>query len=191
MNGLPDTASRRLPVDESATVRAMFPDLSALIFFSKSPLLHTGNSIVMHAPRHEIFDTAADLSRWPEILPHYRYIRYYERSPERNVVKMAVVRSGIPISWISEQQIDRERWEVRFHHLRAFTKGMEVVWTFDDTPDGVRVSIVHDLEFRVRALAPLADRIIGGFFIEHIAGRTLECMKQYLEIRTTSSAKEN
>ena len=135
----------------------------------------------MRAPRAEIFETAADLSRWPEILPHYRYIRYFERSPERNVVKMAAVRSGIPISWVSEQWIDRERLQVRFRHLRAFTKGMEVVWTFEETSDGVRVSILHDLEFRVRALAPIADRIIGGFFIGHIAGRTLECMKKHVE----------
>lgn len=145
--------------------------------------MHTGNSILIRARREEIFETAADLSQWPKILPHYRYIHYYERSPERNVVKMAAVRSGIPISWISEQRIDRARWEVRFRHLRAFTRGMEVVWTFNETPDGVRVSIVHDLAFRVRALAPLAEWIIGGFFIGHVAARTLECMKKRLEVR--------
>jgi ribosome-associated toxin RatA of RatAB toxin-antitoxin module len=145
--------------------------------------MHTGNTILMRAPRAEIFETAADLSRWPEILPHYRYIRYLERSPERNVVKMAAVRSGIPISWTSEQQIDRGRCEVRFHHLKAFTKGMDVVWTFEETAEGVRVSILHDLVFRIPALAPLADRIIGEFFIGHVAGRTLECMKKYLEAR--------
>jgi ribosome-associated toxin RatA of RatAB toxin-antitoxin module len=143
--------------------------------------VHTGNSILMHAPRAIIFETAADLSQWPRILPHYRYIRYLERSPARNVVKMAAIRSGIPISWVSEQCIDRTRCEVRFRHLKAFTKGMEVVWTFDETPQGVRVTILHDLDFRVRALAPLAEPIIGGFFISHIAGRTLECMKKHLE----------
>jgi len=153
----------------------------ALEIKSERPPLHTGNSILMHAPREEIFETAADLSRWPEFLPHYRYIHYYEKSPERNVVKMAASRSGIPISWVSEQCIDRERCEVRFRHLKAFTKGMEVVWTFEETPGGVHVSIVHDLKFRVAALAPLAEPIIGGFFIAHIAWRTLECMKRRLE----------
>ena len=143
--------------------------------------MHTGNSILMRAPRAKIFETAADLSRWPEFLPHYRYIHYYERSPERNLVKMAAVRTGIPIAWVSEQWIDRERWEVRFRHLKAFTKGMEVVWTFAEGAEGVLVSIVHDLQFRVRALAPVADWIIGGFFIEHVAGRTLECMKRHVE----------
>ena len=92
--------------------------------------VHTGNSIIIHAPRETIFETAANLELWPKILPHYRYIRYLERSVERNVVVMAATRSGIPISWTSEEIIDREHFEVRFHHLKAWTKGMRVVWTF-------------------------------------------------------------
>ena len=143
--------------------------------------MHTGNSIIMHAPAEAIFETAANLERWPEILPHYRYIKYLERGTDRNLVVMAAVRSGIPISWTSEQVIDREKREVRFHHLKAFTKGMRVVWTFKETSAGVLVEIIHDLRFRVPALAPLADLIIGGFFIQHIANRTLRCMKAHLE----------
>ena len=135
----------------------------------------------MHAPKVRIFETAADLERWPEFLPHYRYIRYLKRSPTRNIVEMAAVRSGLPISWTSEQVIDRDKLEVRFHHLKAFTKGMEVVWTFDETPAGVLVQIVHDLKFRLPALAPIADQIIGNFFIHHIAGETLRHMKTHVE----------
>src|SRR5678815_5007956 len=131
--------------------------------------------------RDRIFEAAANLERWPAFLPHYRYIRYLERSPTRNLVVMAAVRSGIPISWTSEQIIDRETLEVRFHHLKAFTKGMRVVWTFEETPAGVLVRIRHDLRSRVPILAPIADPIIGGFFIHHIAGRTLRCMKAHLE----------
>ncbi len=143
--------------------------------------MHTGNSILMRAPKERIFETAADLELWPKILPHYRYIHFYEKGPTRNVVKMAATRSGIPISWVSEQVIDRDALEVRFHHLKAFTKGMRVVWTFTDTADGVLVEILHELRFRFPPLAPLADKIIGGFFIHHIANRTLRCMKAYLE----------
>ena len=135
-----------------------------------------------------IFETASNLKLWPKILPHYRYIRYLERSPNRNVVVMAATRSGIPISWISEQIIDPERVEIRFHHLKAFTKGMRVVWTFQETPDGVRVEIMHDLQFRMKLLAPIADMIIGDFFIHNIANKTLRCMKAYVEARVNRVA---
>ena len=135
----------------------------------------------MHAPRQLIFDTAANLELWPKILPHYRYIDYLERSESRNVVVMAARRGWIPISWTSEELIDRERMEVRFRHLKAWTKGMEVVWTFTDTAAGVLVEIVHDLRFRVRWLAPIAERIIGASFVHPVASKTLRCMKAYVE----------
>ena len=135
----------------------------------------------MHAEKTAIFETAANLELWPKILPHYRYIRYLERSPTRNIVVMAAVRTGIPISWTSEEIIDRERVEVRFNHLKAWTKGMRVVWTFSETDDGVLVEISHDLRFRIPFLAPIVDLIIGDFFIHNIANKTLRCMKAYVE----------
>jgi ribosome-associated toxin RatA of RatAB toxin-antitoxin module len=141
----------------------------------------------MRAPKTLIFETAANLELWPKILPHYRYIRYLERSPDRNVVVMAATRSGIPISWTSEEIIDREKMEIHFHHLKAFTKGMNVIWTFQETNAGVQVEITHDLRFRVAAIAPIAEKIIGHFFIHPVATKTLRCMKKYLE----AAAKTN
>src|SRR6266487_3675539 len=145
--------------------------------------MRKANSVVMHAPKMSIFETAANLELWPEILPHYRYIHFLERSPNRNVVVMAARRSGIPISWASEQIIDRGKLEIRFHHLKSWTKGMRVVWTFSDTPDGVLVEISHHLRFRIPAVAPIIDLVIGDFFIHNIANKTLRCMKAYVEAR--------
>ena len=150
--------------------------------------MHKANSIIMQAPRTVIFETAANLELWPKILPHYRYIRYLERGPDRSVVFMAATRSGIPISWTSEQVIDRERMEVRFHHLKALTNGMRLVLMFEQTPQGVVVTIAHDLQFRIKALAALAEKIIGDFFIHHIANKTLRCMKSYLEANVNTVA---
>jgi len=145
--------------------------------------MHKTNSIIMLAPKRAIFETAADLEVWPKILPHYRYIRFLERRPDRNIVVMAARRSGIPISWTSEQIIDRSKLEIHFHHLKAWTKGMRVVWTFSDTSNGVLVKISHEMRFRIPALAPIVDLIIGDFFIHNIANKTLRCMKAFVEAR--------
>ena len=145
--------------------------------------MHKTNSILMHTPKATIFETAADLELWPKILPHYRYIEFLERGPDRNIVVMAARRSGIPISWTSEQIIDRDKFEIRFHHVKDWTKGMRVVWTFSDLPEGVLVTISHDLRFRIPALSPIVDPIIGDFFIHNIASKTLRCMKAHVEAR--------
>ena len=148
--------------------------------------MHKSNSLLMHAPKTAIFEAAANLELWPRILPHYRYIRFLERGPDRNVVVMAAQRSGIPISWTSEQIIDRDRFEIHFHHLKAWTKGMRVVWTFSEAGNGVLVTISHELRFRIPALGPIVDPIIGDFFIHNIANKTLRCMKAYVEARATT-----
>jgi len=143
--------------------------------------MHKSNSIIMKAPRMTIFETAANLGLWPRILPHYRYIHYLERGPERNLVIMAARRGPFPISWTSEYWSDGQLLELHFEHLHHWTKGMKVVWTLTPTRDGTRVEIVHDLKFRVPTLAWLAEPIISGLFIERVAGRTLTSFKSHFE----------
>jgi hypothetical protein len=60
---------------------------------------------------------------------------------------------------------------------------MHVVWTFSDQPQGVLVTISHDLRFRIPALALIVDPVIGDFFIHGVANKTLLCMKAYVEAK--------
>ncbi len=153
--------------------------------------MHEVSSILIRAPKEKIFEITTDLALWPTILPHYRYIRILDKRPDSEVVEMAARRSGIPISWVSRHEVDREHREMRFEHLKLFTKGMRVIWLYRDTPEGVRVEIVHDLQFRIPWLRPLADLIIGRFFVEHVANRTLACFKAYLEEKALPAQTEN
>jgi len=61
-----------------------------------------------------------------------------------------------------------------------------VVWTFSEASDAVLVTISHELQFRIPILAPIADPIIGDFFIHNIANKTLCCMKAYVEARANT-----
>jgi ribosome-associated toxin RatA of RatAB toxin-antitoxin module len=150
--------------------------------------LHTATSIQIKAPREEIFAMVSDLARWPEWLPHYRHIRFRGAGQRGQIVEMAAMRSGIPISWTSEYWPDARALELHFHHLTKWTKGMKVVWYFTPTRDGTRVEIVHDHAFRVPVLAWLAEPIIGEFFIDYVAAQTLATFKQHLEGTPSESA---
>ena len=154
---------------------------SAVSFAQPISDLHTGNSIHIRAPREKIFAVVSELARWPEWLPHYRYIRTLGSGEKGSIVQMAATRSGIPISWVSEYWTDPKALELHFLHLHKWTKGMKVVWTLTPTRDGTRVEIIHDMHFRIPFLAWLAEPIIGGFFISHVANKTLSVFKQHLE----------
>jgi hypothetical protein len=144
--------------------------------------MRTSNRIVIQAPLVEIFSVASDLPKWPEFLPHYRYNKFLSLMPWGGIIKMAATRTGIPISWVSIYRIDAERREMQFEHLKAFTRGMLVVWTFEEREDGVAIEITHDLELKWPLIGGfVAKYIIGQFFIEHVATKTLAGLKRRME----------
>jgi ribosome-associated toxin RatA of RatAB toxin-antitoxin module len=150
-------------------------------------MMRTGSSILINAPMSEVFAMTSDLSRWPAYLPHYRWVKWIEGGPDSGIVEMAALRGSIPIKWISEYRRDAAKPELWFRHLSAFTKGMEVRWIYDQRPEGIQITIDHELSFRWPILAPLATPIIGDFMIGWVAPRTLSSFKKLLETNKEQS----
>ena len=128
----------------------------------------------------DIFTIVSDLERWPEHLPHYRYVRFTGNNGPRDIVEMSACRGHIPVSWVSAYEASHELMELRFEHIRKWTKGMTVLWTLTQTRDATRVEITHDLKFRIPFLRWLAEPVIAGF-VTHIATRTLSEFKKFIE----------
>ena len=145
--------------------------------------MHSESSIVIDAAMPEVFEVTSALSQWPTYLPHYRWVRWIEGGPESGIVEMAAMRGAIPIKWISEYRRDQRAPSLWFHHRSAFTKGMEVRWVYSQRPEGVQITIEHDLKFRWPLFAPVAEPIIGDFMIGWVAPRTLASFKAILEKR--------
>jgi ribosome-associated toxin RatA of RatAB toxin-antitoxin module len=139
---------------------------------------------LVRAPLARIFALAADVERWPSLLPHYRYVRYIERRPDGGgIVEMSANRPfGLvqwPTWWRSRMRVYRPGAAlvpaVRFSHEAGVTKGMEVEWTFQEVAGGTHVRIVHAWNGppvpMVGELA--ASMVIGPVFVHGIASRTL------------------
>lgn len=139
------------------------------------------------APIARVFEAARDVERWPEILPHYRFVRMQARRADGGVVEMSANRPFGPLDWptwwTSEMWIDPARHEVRYAHIRGVTRGMDVLWQLVADGDGTRVSIVHEWKGPswplIGGLA--ASWVIGPVFIHGIASRTLAGIARYVE----------
>ena len=142
------------------------------------------------APLERIFPLAAEVERWPERLPHYRYVHVVGRSGRVTRARMSARRGPIPVFWVAEQTPDPVSRTIRFHHVGGVTRGMDVLWTLsperDGARDGTRAAITHDLDLQI-GWPPvgrfLADRVIAPQFIEPIAGATLRRFKALAEAR--------
>ncbi|HUJ10768.1 MAG TPA: SRPBCC family protein [Verrucomicrobiae bacterium] len=132
------------------------------------------NEIIIRAPLENIFQTTANLLLWPRVLPHYRWVRILEKGDDGSLVQMAAWRGWLPIQWTSRFKVDSAARELHFQHLKAFTRGMKVKWTYTPAEHGVIVRISHELN---RWYAGL----IARYFIHPVASRTLAGFKEYLE----------
>jgi len=143
--------------------------------------VRTENSILIKAPLEKIFETTSNLLLWPKLLPHYRWIHVLKADDDGLIVRMGARRGWLPIQWTSRFQVDLNAHELHFEHLKAFTRGMRVLWTYSPTPEGVRVTISHELD-RASAFGRwFAHRVLGRMFIAPVATRTLSRFKEHLE----------
>lgn len=138
--------------------------------------------IHMHAPLERIFALAADVERWPQRLPHYRYVRRLPATNGERRFAMGARRGPIPVRWEAIQRARPEDGVIEFVHTGGVTRGMEVAWRLRPEGDAVEVSIEHRLDLRWPLIGGLvARRIIGPQFVEAIAGRTLRRVKELAE----------
>jgi len=148
--------------------------------------MKTGNTVRMAGDLDTIVALAVDTERWPEILPHYRWVTLLEGGGDHKTVEMAARKGRFPVKWRAVQDVERDGPTpiIRFRHIGGVTKGMVVAWTFDPGPESVAVTIEHDFTPPWPVVGNVvADRIIGPHFIEAIAGRTLNTIKGIVEDR--------
>ena len=133
-----------------------------------------------------IFQLAADVARWPDHLPHYRYVRFEARDGRGGgMVEMSANRPFGMVDWPTwwtsrmavaapDSRAPDAPW-IRFHHVRGITKGMDVEWSFRPAGEATLVRIVHVWNGPRWPLigGMAATAVIGPIFVHGIASRTL------------------
>ena len=136
----------------------------------------------IQAPLERIFPLAAEVERWPERLPHYRYVRRLPASNGERRFAMGASRGPIPVRWEAIQRPLPDERRIEFTHTGGVTRGMQVAWRFEPNGSGWDVSIEHRLDLGWPLIREFAARhVIGPQFIEAIARRTLRRVKALAE----------
>lgn len=139
-------------------------------------------SLWIDASPDAVFPLVADLPRWPERLPHYRYVRILRRADTETLAAMSARRGPIPVFWHAVQSPDPKTRRISFRHVRGVTRGMEVLWTLEPERGGTRARILHELDLRWPWIGPwFAEHVIARGFIQPIASRTLARFKEIAE----------
>jgi uncharacterized membrane protein len=149
--------------------------------------MRTEDRLFMRAPVARVFQAAANVERWPELLSHYRWVRMLERRGDGGIVEMAAWRPFGPLRcptwWVSEMWVDATRAAVHYRHVRGITAGMDVEWRLEPAFEGTEVTIVHEWSGPGWPLIsrPAAEWVIGPVFVHGIASRTLAGIRREVE----------
>ncbi|UCD25039.1 MAG: hypothetical protein JSW51_03715 [Gemmatimonadota bacterium] len=150
--------------------------------------MKTIDRITLRSSLARAFQVASNVERWPEFLPHYRWVTMLSRNGKGGLVEMAAWRPfGLfkyPTWWVSEMTVIPGEFKVLYKHVRGITKGMDVEWSLTDAGGNtVDITIVHEWSGpRWPLIGKLAaDLVIGPVFIHAIASRTLAGVKSHAE----------
>lgn len=145
-----------------------------------------------NAPVDVAYRVAADVEGWPQILPHYRWVKFRSKKGfAEGIVEMAAWRPFGPVNyptwWLSEMSHDAERHTVYYRHIGGITRGMDVKWEVRAADDGrTLLRIVHEWAGPEWPLIGrfAADAVIGPHFVHAIASRTLAGIAREAEARS-------
>ena len=158
----------------------------------------TTDEHVAAAPPDVCFRVGADVEHWPDILPHYRWVRFQRKDGfASGRVEMAAWRDfagpiRYPTWWVSEMESDAAKPIVRYRHVDGITRDMDVVWEFLPRGDRTLIRIVHEWQGPPWPLIGrfAANHVIGPRFVSFIAGRTLAGVAAEAERRAASERTE-
>lgn len=175
------TDAGRVP---TPTMRAPF-DLGPMPAAAK---MITRDEGIVRADPDAAFDVVRDVLRWPDRLPHYRFVRFRESDGQGGgVVEMAANCPFGPLNWptwwLSHMQVTAAKRSVRFRHIGGITTGMDVEWTFEPHTEGTQVLLLHIWNGPNWPLigAMAATVVIGPVFVHGIASRTLAGLARIAE----------
>lgn len=142
-------------------------------------------AIDVAAPPELVLRLARDVSRWPQLLPHYVRVDVERREPDGSMTARMVARReligalglGLPVAWRARTWAEPAGRRLQFRHLGGATQGMAVTWRIEPTSTGCHVEIEHHFRPRLRPWAWIVDRL----FVRPIAGRTLRTFRAIAE----------
>ena len=158
--------------------------------------MRTVDERVVRAPAQTMFEITADVERWPELLSHYRHVRFRERMHGTGIVEMSANRPFGPLAWPTwwvslmeiQHRADGSPPAIRFRHIDGVTRGMEVQWSFTPVTEGTHVTVLHLWNGPSWPLIGrlAANAVIGPVFVHGIASRTLAGLARAAERHQTS-----
>jgi len=151
-------------------------------------MVNVENTVVINAPREEVFSLACDFESWPEFMPSYKEVKIVQRSEDRMVIERKGEVRGKPVFWKSEVRLEPPNM-IKARQVEGPIPDMEAEWFFEALNGETKIVLIHSFEHKkvplIGAKIPLIGeiiaRLIAAKVVRRMAQETLEAIKRRVE----------
>lgn len=144
-------------------------------------MIRTVNSILIKADLNRVFSVAADMEKYPEFIPSYKEVKVVSREGNKMIVERIGQVGKKTVKWKSCVMLEPNK-SIYAEQLEGPIKGMQIQWLFEDTRDGVKITLTHDFEYKkIPLIGSLIGKLIVAKIVKQMADETLKGIKIKVE----------
>lgn len=144
-------------------------------------MTHLKDSIIINKPVEEVYKICCDVENHPKFIPSFKKCEIIEKTENHILVKRTAEINGKSHSWLGSITFTKENTGYQFEQVDGPLKGMTGEWIFERVPEGTRLTITHNLNFRTPIIGKLMELYAANRFVSKSAKNTLESLKKNIE----------
>ena len=109
-------------------------------------------------PLARVWDVVADMERYPATMADVLEVTFLERSDTRAVSSWRVLLNGSELTWTEEDEFVPMS-AIHFCQIEGDLEVLRGVWTLEEVPGGVSVTIRTEFDLGIPSLAAVLDPI--------------------------------
>ena len=117
-------------------------------------------SILIAAPRRQIYELAKDMERYSEFMPDVEYVKILRRDGNKTISRWKTLVEDAPIEWTEEDAFDDDNTRIDYKLIEGDLDKFEGFWTFEERAGVTHVVLGVDYDFGVPTLAELIGPIL-------------------------------
>lgn len=142
--------------------------------------MYIESSVLVKSDKRKVFEVMADVEKWPEFLSLHRKQKILSISEkEGNIVNITLERGG-KIRWRLFITINNNDCSIISKQIQGPVKGLEARWRFEELPEGTKMTITHQLNYKIFLIGKLIE-IIAAKVIKKLTKNTLKAVKRRVE----------
>lgn len=107
-----------------------------------------------------MYAIAKDMEAFPQFMPDVKSVKVLERGPNYTVTDWKVQIVGRQFQWQERDEFDDERYHIRYRQTGGDLKKFEGEWRFEETGDGVKITLTVDFDLGMPMLAGMINPIL-------------------------------